>query len=343
MNGTFKVVIQPFYQLQSIHAFVKKGEDEKQGDPIVEWFIEKRRIYRKIKGLVTAYQQQGDKYQFFRKIMSLPYLPVEQNQRSECKSNVKIESKRQERDEKKSDDAMDCTEEFHASELGRQKLLTGRSKGSNCFPENMSLVGGHYTGQFAHLRGCLQTKFGRTDGGQRPILKPHLSNQKTAPAPGSHETNVLTKFHENWAKKVTSRVEKCPAHWRPCFSPITTIFEHVRDINKTNVLSNFHDDWAKIVTSSPNKENCPPTGGHVFHRTKTTFELNQHIIKTNILTIFQLHRDFIGTNLLTKFHKDRTKNVASRVFTRKTAPPTGGHVFQQTKPLLNSTNISLTF
>ncbi|KAH3749668.1 hypothetical protein DPMN_184173 [Dreissena polymorpha] len=77
---------------------------------------------------------------------------------------------------------------------------------------------------------------------------------------------------------------------------------------------------------------APPTGSHVFQRTRTTFELNQHIIKTNILTNFELDRDIIGTNVLTKFHDDRIKNVASRVFTRylysqirKTAPPTGGH------------------
>ncbi|KAH3718624.1 hypothetical protein DPMN_061430 [Dreissena polymorpha] len=94
------------------------------------------------------------------------------------------------------------------------------------------------------------------------------------------ETNVLTKFHENWAKNVTSRV-----------------FTY---INKTNVLTNFHDDWAENVTSRPNKENCPPTGGHVFQRTGTTFELDQHIIKANILTNFKLDRDFIGKNLLTK-------------------------------------------
>ncbi|KAH3891904.1 hypothetical protein DPMN_016014 [Dreissena polymorpha] len=123
------------------------------------------------------------------------------------------------------------------------------------------------------------------------------------------ETNVLTKFHENWAKNVTSRVltEKCPAHWRPY-------------INKTNVLTNFHDDWAKIVTSrvftwflysqigktatlyisrkmpphwrpyinktNPNWENCHyihieknalPTGGHVFSPIWTIFELVRDI------------------------------------------------------------------
>ncbi|KAH3882714.1 hypothetical protein DPMN_006658 [Dreissena polymorpha] len=47
-------------------------------------------------------------------------------------------------------------------------------------------------------------------------------------------------------------------------------------------------------------------------------------------TIFQLIQDIIGTNLLTKFHEDRKINVASRVFTRKNAPPPDGHVFQPT-------------
>ncbi|KAH3890074.1 hypothetical protein DPMN_014144 [Dreissena polymorpha] len=35
-------------------------------------------------------------------------------------------------------------------------------------------------------------------------------------------------------------------------------------------------------------------------------------------------------NLLIKFHEDRKINVASRVLTRKNAPPPGGHVFQPT-------------
>ncbi|KAH3887212.1 hypothetical protein DPMN_011228 [Dreissena polymorpha] len=205
------------------------------------------------------------------------------------------------------------------------------------------------------------------------------------------ETNVLTKFHKNWAKNVTSRVEKCHAHWWPCLSPIWTTFELVRDINKTNVLTNFHDDWAgsnviqltgtifelnshiketnvltkfhenwaKNVTSSVHIEKCPthwrpyinktnvltnfhddraknvtsrvftrktapPTGGHVFQRTGNTSELNQHIIKTNILTNFELNRDFIGKKLLTKFHEDRTINVASKVFTNKCGRMTDG-------------------
>ncbi|KAH3873676.1 hypothetical protein DPMN_036913 [Dreissena polymorpha] len=56
---------------------------------------------------------------------------------------------------------------------------------------------------------------------------------------------------------------------------------------------------------------APPTGSNVFQRTGTNFELNQHIIKTNILTNFKLDQGIIGTNLLTKFHEDRTSNVPS--------------------------------
>ncbi|KAH3876021.1 hypothetical protein DPMN_039301 [Dreissena polymorpha] len=48
-------------------------------------------------------------------------------------------------------------------------------------------------------------------------------------------------------------------------------------------------------------------------------------------TIFELIHNIIGTNRMTKFHEDRTINVASRVLTRKNAPPPGGHIFQTTK------------
>ncbi|KAH3879291.1 hypothetical protein DPMN_003194 [Dreissena polymorpha] len=132
--------------------------------------------------------------------------------------------------------------------------------------------------------------------------------RKTAPPTGGHVfqrtgtsfelnqliimANILTKFHENWAKN-----KNAPPTGSDVFSPIWTIFELVRDINKTNVLTNCHDNWAKIVTS---EKTVTPTGGHA-----------------NILTNFELDRDIIGTNLLTKFHEDRTINVASRVFTNK--------------------------
>ncbi|KAH3786568.1 hypothetical protein DPMN_164675 [Dreissena polymorpha] len=169
----------------------------------------------------------------------------------------------------------------------------------------------------------------------------HITNAKNVT---SRETNVLTKFHEDWTKNVTSRVFTCfhyihiektaPPPGSHVFSPIWTIFELIRDKTTINVLTKFHDDWAKIVTSREFTRNtAPPPGGHVFQWTGTTFELNQHIIKTNILTKlledwasnvtstvftrFALSRGIIGTNVLTKFHEDRTRNVASRVFTRQ--------------------------
>ncbi|KAH3870800.1 hypothetical protein DPMN_033990 [Dreissena polymorpha] len=126
------------------------------------------------------------------------------------------------------------------------------------------------------------------------------------------ETNVLSKFHENWAKNVTSTVFTCfhfiqiEKNALPTgghvFSPIPTIFKLVPDINKTNVLTNFHDDWAKIVTSRVFTRKTAP---------RPCFST------TNILKNFKLGRDFIGTKLLTKFHEDGTRNVALRVFTSK--------------------------
>ncbi|KAH3710987.1 hypothetical protein DPMN_070485 [Dreissena polymorpha] len=103
------------------------------------------------------------------------------------------------------------------------------------------------------------------------------------------KTHVLTKFHEDWTKNVTSRVFTCfhyihiqktaPPPGGHVFSPIWTIFELVRDINKTYVLTKFHDDWEKIVTSRVFIRNTnPPPGGHVFQRTGTIFKLNHHII-----------------------------------------------------------------
>ncbi|KAH3736597.1 hypothetical protein DPMN_043168 [Dreissena polymorpha] len=214
------------------------------------------------------------------------------------------------------------------------------------------------------------------------------------------ETNVLTKFHQNWAKNVTSRVFTCfhyihieknaPPTGGHLFSPIWTIFELVRDINKTNVLTNFHDDWAKIVTSRvfirktalpppgshvieltrtifelsshiketnvPTKfhenlaknKNAPPIGGHVFSPIWTIFELVRDINKTNVLTnfhddlftrhvieltgtIFELNSHIKETNVLTKFHENWAKNVTSRVFKMKTAPPPpSSHVIELT-------------
>ncbi|KAH3867405.1 hypothetical protein DPMN_030531 [Dreissena polymorpha] len=61
--------------------------------------------------------------------------------------------------------------------------------------------------------------------------------------------------------------------------------------------------------------------------------LGSHVFQAKV-TIVELILDIIGTNLLSKFHEDQKIyiyiNVASRVLTRKNAPPPGGHVFQPT-------------
>ncbi|KAH3768264.1 hypothetical protein DPMN_169476 [Dreissena polymorpha] len=123
-------------------------------------------------------------------------------------------------------------------------------------------------------------------------------------------------IHDDCAKDVISRVH--------VIQMTGTIFELNSHIKKTNVLTNFHGNWAKNVTSrvftcfhnihieknaslTGGHGKLPqPTGGHVFQRTGITFELNQHIIKTNILTNIHPDGDFIWTKLLTKFHEDRT-------------------------------------
>ncbi|KAH3720628.1 hypothetical protein DPMN_063530 [Dreissena polymorpha] len=83
---------------------------------------------------------------------------------------------------------------------------------------------------------------------------------------------MLTCFHYIHIEK------NCPPTCGHVLSPIWTIFELVRDINKTNVLTNFHDDWAKIVTSrvktAPppgSHKNAPPSCGHGFSPIWTIF------------------------------------------------------------------------
>ncbi|KAH3812241.1 hypothetical protein DPMN_140665 [Dreissena polymorpha] len=159
--------------------------------------------------------------------------------------------------------------------------------------------------------------------------------------------HILTKFHENWAKNVTSRLLTCfhnihieseknaPPTGGHVFSPIWTILELVRDINITNVLTIFHDDWAKIVTFRV-------FTSHVIQLTETIFELNSYIKETNVLT---------------KFHENWAKNVTSSVFTcfhyyihiEKNAPTTGGHVFSPISTIfelvrdINKTNVLTNF
>ncbi|KAH3879290.1 hypothetical protein DPMN_003193 [Dreissena polymorpha] len=118
--------------------------------------------------------------------------------------------------------------------------------------------------QPAHLAVDHETLRGRTDGGQRPILKPHLSNQ---------------------AKNVTSisHNENCPIPLAAMFFYRSGTFANSSQIYiKTNLFTKFHDDWANNVTS----KNCPTPGSHVIQLTGTIFKLNSRIKKTNCLTQF---------------------------------------------------------
>ncbi|KAH3889970.1 hypothetical protein DPMN_014037 [Dreissena polymorpha] len=115
-----------------------------------------------------------------------------------------------------------------------------------------------------------------------------------------NKTNVLTKFHDDWPKNVTSSIK--------------TFFDSTVVYRKKNVLTNkCHEDWEKMRLLDCSHKTAPPPGGHVLSLITTIFKLNQDIQKTNILT---------------KFYDDWTKNVTSRVFTSFFYyPHPGGHVF----------------
>ncbi|KAH3808301.1 hypothetical protein DPMN_136654 [Dreissena polymorpha] len=133
-------------------------------------------------------------------------------------------------------------------------------------------------------------------------LTKNVTKYKTAPPPGGHvfppiwtifelnrhiqKTHVLTKFHEDWTKNVTSRVFTCfhyihieksaPPPGGHVFSPIWTIF-----------------GLAKIVTSRVFTRNtAPPPGCHLHE------DWHQ---------IFKVSGGINGTNVLTKFHEDLHK------------------------------------
>ncbi|KAH3863148.1 hypothetical protein DPMN_026127 [Dreissena polymorpha] len=97
-----------------------------------------------------------------------------------------------------------------------------------------------------------------------------MYTRKLPRPPGSHvfqRTGTIFELKSQWTKNVTSR-------W-PCISPIWTIFELVRVINKNNVFTKFHDDWANIVTSRVfTRKAAPPTDGDVF-QLFTSFELDR--------------------------------------------------------------------
>ncbi|KAH3774512.1 hypothetical protein DPMN_175894 [Dreissena polymorpha] len=151
--------------------------------------------------------------------------------------------------------------------------------------------------------------------------------RKNAPPLGSHvfqanvtmfeliqdiiETNLLTKFHEDWTINVPSR---------ELTRQMLTPHNEQKAITKAHHEHNHEHAQNTIGTNLLTKKNAPPTGGNVFQPTGI---------------IFKLVQDIIWMNLLTKFHEDQTINVASRVLTRfyyshtrKNAPPLGSHNFQ---------------
>ncbi|KAH3813136.1 hypothetical protein DPMN_141586 [Dreissena polymorpha] len=89
-------------------------------------------------------------------------------------------------------------------------------------------------------------------------------------------------------------------------------FELDRYIFGTKLLTKFHEDRTRNVASRV--KTSPPTGGHVF---SSDIYLPSDLVFDPARPSFELDREFIKTKLLTKFHVDRTRNVASRVFTNK--------------------------
>ncbi|KAH3844774.1 hypothetical protein DPMN_087036 [Dreissena polymorpha] len=106
------------------------------------------------------------------------------------------------------------------------------------------------------------------------------------------ETNVLSKFHENWAKNVTSTVFTC-----------------------------FHYIHTVKPEFSGGQKNAPPTGGHVFSPIPTIFKLGKLPLNTIDKNAPPPTDGHVFSPISTIFE-------LCLQFTRKTAPRTGGHVFQ---------------
>ncbi|KAH3890565.1 hypothetical protein DPMN_014650 [Dreissena polymorpha] len=63
------------------------------------------------------------------------------------------------------------------------------------------------------------------------------------------ETNLLTKFHEDWTiNRVLTRTNAPPPGGH-VFKAIKTIFELIQDIIGMNLLTEFHEDWTINVAS----------------------------------------------------------------------------------------------
>ncbi|KAH3884814.1 hypothetical protein DPMN_008799 [Dreissena polymorpha] len=109
----------------------------------------------------------------------------------------------------------------------------------------------------------------------------YIHIEKNAPLPGGHvfspiltifeldqeinKTNVLTNFHDDWAKIVTSRVKTALPTGGHVFQHTGTTFELNQDIIKTNILTNFElgRDFIgiKLLTKVFTRK-CLRTDGH---------------------------------------------------------------------------------
>ncbi|KAH3861349.1 hypothetical protein DPMN_024276 [Dreissena polymorpha] len=94
-----------------------------------------------------------------------------------------------------------------------------------------------------------------------------------------------------------------------------------------NLLTKFHEDRTVNVASRV------LTRFYYSHIRKNALPLGSYFFQANII-IFKLIQDIIETNLQTQFHEDWTINVASRVLTRKNAPPLVAMFLKQPIPNL---------
>ncbi|KAH3717577.1 hypothetical protein DPMN_060370 [Dreissena polymorpha] len=160
--------------------------------------------------------------------------------------------------------------------------------------------------------------------------------------------NLLTKFHEDWAIHVVSRVltrfyyshirKNAPPLGSHVFQANVTIFELIQYIIKTNLLTKFHEDWTINVASRERTRQMLTSHFRTdprYHWEKFSDQENASrvLTKKNAPTprcqsycqptgiIFEFVQDIIGMNFLTEFHEDRTINVASRPYNEKCPAP----------------------
>ncbi|KAH3807143.1 hypothetical protein DPMN_135476 [Dreissena polymorpha] len=152
--------------------------------------------------------------------------------------------------------------------------------------------------------------------------------------------NLLTGFHEDRTINVASRVltrfyyshirKNAPPLGSHVFHAKVTIFKLIQDIIETNLLTKFHEDSTINVASrvfTRNKQIPLLRYGSGHKSAGQTDSWTDGQRQNNIPPPLAGDKNAppLLTNLLTKLHEDWTINVASRVLTRKTAPPPSGH------------------